>query len=687
MFRLTMLVLLISMLACSPTPTEAPATASVSESESVTGPAVPKGSSPETTGASEGAPEAPASTHSDPSRVNRLAKETSPYLLMHAHNPVDWYPWGEEALTRAKKEGKPIFLSIGYSSCHWCHVMEKESFMDEEIARILNEHFVCIKVDREERPDVDAIYMLAVQTFSQGHGGWPMSVFLTPDAEPFFGGTYFPARDGDRGPNTRGFLTLARQIQELWKSKRDLLVQDGKKVASIIKSQWSAPTPAALAPIGAQVPNDLQAALRNQFDPQFGGFGYDPTNPQRPKFPEPSNLLFLVARQKSARTAKPAIEVARQLMEDTLQTMAMGGIRDHLGGGFHRYSVDRFWRIPHFEKMLYDNGQLATIYSEAFELTGRSEFRRVVEELVEFVRRDMTDANGGFYSALDADSEGEEGKYYRWEKAQVETLLTPDEFRQFASVYGMDDKPNFEQHFYVPQFNQPWAKLALALEKDADKLEEELAPIRRKLLAAREQRIRPLTDTKIITSWNGLMIRGMADAGRILKRPQTIEAAARAAQFLLTHLRTAEGRLQRTYRSGSAKLNGYLDDYAFLANGLIALHQATGDASWLHEANQLTTKQIELFWDDDGGGFFFTSHDHESLIARAKDPHDGALPSGNSVAVENLIYLARALDNPAYLDQAEEAILFASITLQRLPAAAPRMVAAVDAYLEARGSQ
>jgi uncharacterized protein YyaL (SSP411 family) len=613
---------------------------------------------------------------------NRLADETSPYLLLHAHNPVDWYPWGDEALAKAKRENKVIFLSVGYSSCHWCHVMERESFMDKEIAEYLNEHFVCIKVDREERPDVDSIYMTAVQIVAQ-RGGWPMSVFLTPDAKPFFGGTYFPARDNDR-PGMTGFLTLLQRVQEIWVEQPDQLRQDADRLTEMLKRQLDGRRPGALEPPDAVWLDRLQEALADQYDETYGGFGFVEADPRRPKFPEPSNLVFLLDRARRLPADSPQRKQALELVEGTLQRMAMGGIRDHLGGGFHRYSVDRFWKIPHFEKMLYDNGQLASVYSEAYRLTGREEFRLVVEQLLDFVLREMTGPDGGFYSALDAESEDEEGKFYRWEKAELQQVLDAETFAQFAEIYGLDEPPNFEESFYALQLGQTLTKLAEDRGVTVEQLDEQLAPSRRKLLEARTRRPRPLTDDKILTGWNGLMIRGFADAGRILKQPRYVEAAERAARFVLRELRDDQGRLLRTYGQGRAKLNAYLNDYAFLVDGLIGLYEATQEAQWLEEAERLTDRQIELFWDDANNGFFFTSGDHESLLARIRDPVDGAQPSGNSVSAQNLLFLSQARNRPEYLDKAEQTILATSGLLQTSPLAAPRMAVAVARWHELR---
>jgi len=614
--------------------------------------------------------------------TNRLAKETSPYLLQHAHNPVDWFPWGEEALAKAKREGKLIFLSIGYSSCHWCHVMERESFHDAEIAKLLNEHFVCIKVDREERPDIDSIYMTSLYVYNQlagsgRGGGWPLSMFLTPDAEPFVGGTYFPARDGDR-PGAPGFLTLATRIQELWSKDPDRVKTDAKTVARFTKVEMEKRRGALTVALDDKLLTATLDALANEYDPKYGGFGYTPDG-KRPKFPEPSNLVFLLDRVRRTKSEK-----AQEMLVGTLEEMAQGGIRDHLGGGFHRYSVDRYWQIPHFEKMLYDNGQLASVYAQAFELTERDDFRRVAVELCDFVLRELTDTGGGFFAALDADSEGEEGKFYRWEKAELAAALTSGELELFAKVYGADGAPNFDEKFYVPQLAKPLAAIASEIKLSEAELEAKLAPIRRKLLDVRAKRPRPLTDTKILTAENGQMIGGLADAGRILKEPRYVAAAEKAAGFVLTKLRTSDGRLLRTYAGGQAKLNAYLNDYAFLTDGLIRLHRATGDQRWLDAAAELTQKQIELFADETGGGFFFTSSDHEALLARGKELVDNALPAGNSVAAHNLIFLAGAKQKPDYLPLAEKAIAATVVATQSSPSAAPWMMTAIPALTEAQ---
>jgi len=644
-------------------------------------------------------PQAPAKTKpsiekppaNKPQRTNRLAKETSPYLLLHAHNPVEWYPWGEEALAKAKAENKLIFLSIGYSSCYWCHVMERESFMDEEVAAYMNKHFIAIKIDREERPDIDDIYMTALQLLGR-RGGWPLTMFLTPEGKPIVGGTYFPPRDKEvevpavgKTPAEKqkitGLLTLLEQIQTAWRDQgpqvrehadqvtrglRLAMQREGLKSAALPEAAWLA---------------EIETALNEEFDQQYGGFGFSAANPRQPKFPEPSNLVFLLDRARRDKS-----EPAKKMLVKTLTMMAEGGIRDHLGGGFHRYSTDRYWRIPHFEKMLYDNGQLASVYAEAYELTGDVVYRQVCEELLDFVLRELTHSDGGFYSALDAETAAEEGRFYVWTREEIESTLAADEMARFAAAYLANDGPNFEGR-YALQFAQPLKELAAAGGVPAEDYTRQLQPQRQKLLAARGKRERPLTDTKILTSWNGLLIRGLADAGRIFKTPRYTQAAAKAADFALSKLRTPEGRLLRTYGQGQAKLNAYLDDYSFLVDGLIALHRATGDKRWLIAAGELTDKQIELFWDAERGGFYYTSGDHEQLLARSKSPVDSALPSGNAVAAGNLVYLAAALERPQYLERAEKTIRCFSGMLAESPLAAPRMAVALAALRAAQAKK
>ncbi|MGY8770748.1 MAG: thioredoxin domain-containing protein [Pirellulales bacterium] len=614
---------------------------------------------------------------SDKKHSNHLTEETSPYLLMHAHNPVNWYPWGEEAFAKAKKENKPIFLSVGYSSCHWCHVMEVESFTDEEIAAYLNEHFVCIKVDREERPDVDSIYMTAVQLITRS-GGWPMSVFMTPEAKPFFGGTYWPARDGDRGP-TAGFSTIINRVNQLWNENETEIRGSADQLTGFIKQSMA--TQPALKPLkmNEALLVGLDEKFLSDFDPTHGGFRFDEQNPRIPKFPEPSNLLYLLTRAKAGN------EKAKDMVLKTIDEMADGGIRDHLGGGFHRYSVDRFWSIPHFEKMLYDNGQLASVYAQAYQLTQDDKYKVITEELLDFALKELTGPGGEFYSALDADSEGEEGKFYRYEKEELEELLTSKELALAEAVYGLGGKTlNFEGEYYAPELQGVPEEIAKTLKLEPADFAKQISTVKLKLLEHREKRVRPLLDTKVLTAWNGLMIRGFADSGRIFEEPKYTEAAAKAADFMLKNLRTEEGRLYRTYGGTEAKLNGYIDDYAFLIEGLLALHQATDQQKWLDEAEALLAQQVEFFGDKKNGGFFFTSNDHENLIARGKNPTDGALPSGNTISAANLHYLFQQTGKPKYKTLLSQLIQSNAAMLDVSPHGLPRLCEVIHNLLAAK---
>lgn len=611
-----------------------------------------------------------------PQHTNSLAKESSPYLLLHAHNPVDWHPWNEQTLEKAKTEGKPIFLSVGYSSCHWCHVMERESFLDDQIAAFLNEKFICIKVDREERPDVDEIYMESLNVFNHmmrtgRGGGWPLSMFLTPEGRPFFGGTYFPARDGDR-PGTPGFLELIKKLDTAWETNRLSIEQTAKVLTDVTQAQLSGGDQDPPVAIESRWVTDALKALEESYDDQFGGFGFSENHPNRPKFPEASNLMFLI------HLAKNGDELAQAMLDNTCQRMLMGGIYDHLGGGFHRYSVDRYWAIPHFEKMLYDNGQLATVYAEVYRLTGRPEYKWAVEGILRCVRRDLTSPEGGFYSSLDAESEGQEGKYYRWERKEFQQALSDQQYQLFAAVYGIDQAPNFENQYYVPQLRKSFQSTAEALGMTVSALLDALTPINEKLRAVRSQRLAPATDVKILTEWNGMMIRGFADAGRILKQQPLTDTAITAADFLLKSLRQDDGRLFRTSTRSEAKLNGYLTDYANLIDGLIALNKATGQPRWLDEAVALQQKQDQWFQDAQKGGYFYTTSDHQTLLFRTKRTIDGAVPSGNSVSAQNLIYLAEVAEMPAFLEQARQVTLAAGNLIDQVPLAAPRLSIAAD---------
>ena len=605
-----------------------------------------------------------------PQHTNRLAKETSPYLLLHAHNPVDWYPWGDEAFDKARQEKKLVFLSIGYSSCYWCHVMERESFMDEQIAAYLNQHFVCIKVDREERPDIDQIYMTALQMLT-GRGGWPLSMFLTPESLPIVGGTYFPPQTVD---GRTGFLDVIQRLQGIWDTDAVRMNHQADVIANAVRRQLAQPTVAPTMPT-ADVEQQLLTALKRQFDAAHGGFGFDEGEPQRPKFPEPSNLVFLI----DFLHRNPGHEQATEMLTTTLDRMAAGGIYDHVGGGFHRYSVDRFWQVPHFEKMLYDNGQLASVYATSGELLARDDYHRIAAEICQFVLQELTAPEGGFYAALDAETEAHEGKFYVWDGEALDAALNRDQRALVDDLFGTSGEPNFEGHF-VLQRGETYADVAARRGILVDQLITEVGDVRAKLLAARDARPRPLTDTKVLAAWNGLMIEGMADTGRLLSRTEFVEAAVRAADFVLTQMMTPTGRLLRTHSGGEAKLNAYLDDYAFMTRGLLALERATHDPRWSAAAEKLTNMQRELFWDEQGGGFFFTSHDHEQLWVRVKDPFDSALPSGNNVAAANLLELSATASENGYHDDARRTILAAAPLLTREPLALPRLAATVGRY-------
>ena len=612
------------------------------------------------------------------SKANRLAKETSPYLLLHAHNPVDWYPWGPEAFAKAKDEKKPIFLSIGYSSCYWCHVMERESFVDPEIAKVLNANYVCIKVDREERPDVDQIYMTALQAIRQG--GWPMSMFLTADGRPFFGGTYFPPRDRQ---GVSGFLTIATAIAKAWETEKPSIEKSANALTQIVKTRLKAASGQRKLALTRTWPAQGRAMLAQQFDQENGGFGFDPKNPRRPKFPQPVDLFFLLDQHLRGAPSKNPTDPMNMVLL-TLDRMARGGIRDHLAGGYHRYSTDRFWLVPHFEKMLYDNAQLASIHLMTFELTKDPRWRDEAQATFAFIERTMTANEGGFYSSLDAETNGEEGAYYVWTPGEVKASLGDNPGAElFADVYGLKGDPNFERNRYILNEKRTRADQATAHLLTPQEMEGRLAPLRSKLLAVRDQRPGPLCDDKIITGWNGLMIAAYADGYRLLKVEKYRQAAEKAAGFVLDKLRTTDGRLLRTARLGKAKLPAYLEDYAFLIHGLLRLHAATQDERWLRVARELTDRMIRDFEDHEEGGFYFTADDHESLIARPKDPFDNALPSGNSMAIIDLLALHRATGESSYLDHAGKAIDSVSPMLFQNPAALPMALVGLQLYLDA----
>jgi uncharacterized protein YyaL (SSP411 family) len=590
----------------------------------------------------------------------------------------------------AKAEKKPIFLSVGYSSCYWCHVMERESFEDVEIARFLNEHFVCIKVDREERPDVDQIYMTALQAVGPGGGGWPMSMFLAPDGRPFFGVTYLPPRDRN---GSTGFLGLITAVSKAWDKDRAEILKSADALTDAVRQRLRAEKGRVGIPLSRGWAARGLDGLGEQFDAEYGGFGYNPRNPRRPKFPEPANLVFLLdqhnrkaaGRKGEIGAAKPEGRTVEplEMVRVTLDRMARGGIRDHLAGGYHRYSTDRYWAVPHFEKMLYDNAQLASVHVLAFEITGDPRWRAEAEATFAFVERSMTGPEGGFYSALDAETRAGEGAYYVWTRDEVKAVLAdgPDA-NVFARVYGLTGEPNFEGGRYVLLEPRGRAEQATALKTTPAELEARLAPLRARLLAAREERPAPRRDDKVLTGWNGLMIAAYADGYRVLRVENYRRAGEAAADFLLRRLRTPEGRLLRTYRAGQAKLSAYLEDYAFLAHGLLRLHAATGDARWLREARGLVDRMIADFEDREDGGFFFTAEGHESLLARPKDPLDNALPSGNSVAILDLLALHKATGESSYRDHAAKALSAFTTPMSRLPYAMPVMLVGLERDLD-----
>jgi len=582
--------------------------------------------------------------------ANRLAAESSPYLLLHAHNPVDWYPWGEEAFEAAREDDRPIFLSVGYSTCYWCHVMERESFSDPEVARAMNEGFVNVKVDREERPDVDEIYMAATQLLTRS-GGWPNSVFLTPDLKPFFAGTYFPPHDGLGRPS---FSQVLQALRQAWALQRMELTQRAEAVAEAMEMNLAgAPQPSPSLPAGA-VAESLQQDLADRFDPRQGGFG------PAPKFPSPSNLDFLHDRAED--------DEAREMLVVTLEHMARGGLMDQLAGGFHRYSTDADWLVPHFEKMLYDNAALARLYAEATALAPGAGFEGVARFTLDFVLREMTSPAGSFLSAIDAETDGHEGAYYTWTESELEHVLSSPEGELFRTVYGLRGTPTFEEDRYVLHLPEPLAAAARTAGLDEESLRQRLEPARRALLAARDRRERPLTDDKVLTDWNGLMIGAMARVGELLGERPYVEAATRAAEFVLSRLRRDDGVLLHVFREENAHVPAFLDDYAFLVDGLLRLRSATEEARWLDEALRLTEEQEERLGDGENGGYFAAGADRR-LLFRARPAFDGAVSSGNGVSVLNLIELFALTGEGRFRDRAEATLRAFADGISRAPVA------------------
>ncbi len=602
--------------------------------------------------------------------ANRLIHETSPYLLQHAHNPVDWYPWGTEALERACREDKPILVSIGYSACHWCHVMEHESFEDEEVARVMNELFVCIKVDREERPDLDRIYQTAHQILAQRPGGWPLNMFLTPgDQMPFFGGTYFPK---SARYNLPAFTDLLRHVAEVYAKKRDAIHEQNNSLRDIFgRLQPAGPAPGEHA--GPEILEQTHSELQRQFDPRHGGFG------GAPKFPHPTSLELCLHRWAYSRCNGAEDKDALHMAQHTLAAMAHGGLNDQIGGGFCRYSVDERWEIPHFEKMLYDNAQLLTLYADAWHATGEPLFRRIAIETAEWVVREMQAPEGGYYSALDADSEGHEGKFYVWTVEEIRNLLTPEEWDVVERRFGLQGTPNFEGRWHL-NVRTGYDALADAFQRPESEIVELLAAARTKLFAARAQRVPPGRDEKILTSWNGLMIQAMAHAGRVLERPELIASAERAMDFIHTQL-WHDQRLLATHKDGKSHLNAYLDDHVFLIAGALELLQARWRRTDLDFAMALADVVLEHFEDESHGGFYFTGDDHEKLVYRPKPVSDEAVPSGNGVAARVLGQLGHLLGNLNYLHAAERTVEALYPTMRQQPTAHGALLLALEEQL------
>ncbi len=595
-------------------------------------------------------------------RENRLIEETSPYLLQHAHNPVDWHPWGEEALETARAEDKPILLSVGYSSCHWCHVMARESFEDEDIAQMMNDNFVSIKVDREERPDLDTIYMRAVLAVT-GRGGWPLTVFLTPEGKPFFGGTYFPPQTRNGLPSFRSVLQSVAEAY--WEKQDDILRSTERILDRITQQDVSAGVPEA--ELSLTVLDEAVRTLNRRFDRANGGFG------AAPKFPQTTSLDLLLRDYHRSGNAQ-----ALRIVERTLEKMAQGGIYDQLGGGFHRYSVDSKWLVPHFEKMLYDNALLSRLYLRAYQATGKPLYGRIVEETLEYVLREMTSPEGGFYSAQDADTQGEEGQFFVWTRDEIKALLGEEEGTLFNRHFGVSGEGNFDGRnvLSIPRYPDAVAHTAGV---SVERLEDVIARGRRQLFAAREERVAPSRDEKVLTSWNGLMLASFAEAARVLEQEEYREAAVRNADFLLRELRR-DGQLHRSYKDGQAKLRGYLEDYASLSDGLLTLYEATFDARWFLEAKALVDTMLSRFKDESKPGFYDTDGE-EALITRTRSWEDNAIPSGNSVAANALLRLAALTGEGRYEQAAVDMLRATSHAAARHPSAFGHLLGTLNFYL------
>ncbi len=601
-------------------------------------------------------------------KKNRLAKETSPYLLQHQYNPVDWFSWGDEAFELARSTDRPIMLSVGYSACHWCHVMERESFENEEIAAIMNRLFVNIKVDREERPDVDSIYMTAVQSMT-GHGGWPMTVFMTPDGKPFFGGTYFPNEDRGGLP---AFPRVLEAVSEAYHDpeRKEQLLSTSSNVISRIQSL--AAVRQSQEPISHDVVDAAATAFQREFDPEHGGMGI------QPKFPQPMDYELLLRHW--TRTGD---EASLNMVITTLRKMARGGIYDQVGGGFARYSVDTYWLVPHFEKMLYDNAQLASLYLHAWQATGEPLFKQIVEETLTYVEREMTHEDGGFYSAQDADSEGEEGKFYVWLAQEIDEILGPELGKTTRAYWNVTRDGNFEGKNILNVPKDP-AEVAAELELTEGKLRAQIDEARTKLYNSRSERVWPGLDNKVLTSWNSLMMKAFAECGAALDRQDWIDAAVKNADFILGTMRV-EGRLMRTWSqtesgSGKSHLKAYLEDYAMLVDGLLTLYEATFDPRWFEEATRTADEMIELFWSYDEAVFFDTGSDHEELLVRPRDIFDNAIPSGGSTAAFALLRLAIFTGEPAYHRTATASLRAVRDMAVSAPQGTAHWINAIDVY-------
>jgi len=598
---------------------------------------------------------------------NRLISEKSPYLLQHADNPVDWYPWGEEAFMKAKTENKPIFLSIGYSTCHWCHVMEYESFEDPEVAGLMNETVVSIKVDREERPDIDMVYMRVCHVMT-GSGGWPLTIIMTPDKEPFFAGTYIP-RETRFG--RLGMLGLIPRIKKLWSTRQSEILNSASQLTAVLRK--TAPD-APGKELGESTLQLTYEQLAQSFDEQYGGFG------SGPKFPSPYNLLFLLRYWK--RTCN---EKALDMVEKTLQAMCNGGIYDCIGFGFHRYSTDSRWLVPHFEKMLYDQALLAMAYTEAYQATRKEEFAQTAHEIFTYVLRDMMAPEGGFFCAEDADSEGEEGKFYLWTRDEIQKVLSGKEADLAVKVFNIEEDGNFEDQVTgrktggnILHLTGSFEELASDLNMSVPDLQKYMVAVRQKLFAYREKRIHPNKDDKILTDWNGLMIAALAKGARVFGEPRYANAAKAAADFILNDMLTSDGRLLHRYRGGQAALRAHVDDYAFLICGMLELYETTFDVDYLRRALEMNKDLIKHFWDGNNGGFYSTANDGESLLVRQKDISDAATPSGNAVAMLNLLRLGRITANADLEEKAAEIERAFSRTVEQLPSAYTQLMVAVD---------